>query len=541
MRDKYIELIKEYIKAKPEYKTVLNEIKADVLTIGATEEEFDEAINQMTDAETAKLILGGPQDRVIEQPPAPATMPTQTTMPQVQQPAVAKTAEPHQLAQPPQQPKPAPANYLKKLTPLIWFARDRILTKKKYFAAGLAVLVIIFVLILSLGKKDASKIAVNNLPSIKIPIVDGGTIPLVYATSQTIDSNKIFSVKSNNVQLTVTTKPKKEVLGFFPYWMLPNQDQIDLAPLTSISLFGLEVDGNGNVITGNADDDVSGGWAMWRDPKLDDLLKRAKDEDVKIYLTLKCFDSSNIEKIATSDDAQKTLIANALYFVNSKALDGINIDFEYVGNPTDEVRSGFTRFITNLNAELKRQVPNTVLTIDTYLVSGSEKGIFDIPMLAKNSDAFVIMGYDMHTPLGEPGPVSAMGGVTNIIGYVQNYLEQVDASKLILAVPYYGYDWPETQASPSADMVKILPYAEIMTQSQNLQLNWDDTSETPSFTYNDDAGQPRIVHFDNVRSLGIKYDFINQKNLRGVGIWALGYDGQNQDLEKLLIDKFINQ
>jgi spore germination protein YaaH len=433
-----------------------------------------------------------------------------------------------------------PSNSTKKLMPLIWYIRDRVLLRKKYFAAGMAILVIIFVLIFSLGKKEAPK-TTANLNSLKISVANGSPVPLVYATSQIVDPDKIFSAKTRNVQLTVTQKPKKEVLGFFPYWMLSNQDQIDLATLTSLSLFGLEMDASGNVITGNADDNVSGGWAMWKDPKLDALIKRAKNQNVKVYLTLKSFSSKNIESIATSDNAQKTLIANALYFVNSKALDGINIDFEYVGNPTEAVRNGFTRLITNLNAELKRQVPNTVLTIDTYLVSGSEKGIFDIPMLARNSDAFVIMGYDMHTPLGGPGPVSAMGGTTNIVGYVQNYLEQVDSSKLILAVPYYGYDWPQNVASPSADMVKILPYAQVAQQSQNLQLIWDDTSQTPSFTYNESAGQPRIVHFDNVRSLGLKYDFINNKNLRGVGIWALGYDGQNQDLEKLLIDKFINQ
>ena len=90
-------------------------------------------------------------------------------------------------------------------------------------------------------------------------------------------------------------------------------------------------------------------------------------------------------------------------------------------------------------------------------------------------------------------------------------------------------------------MVKTLPYAEIAQQNKNSQLSWDNISQTPYFTYKDDNGINRIVHFDNVRSLGIKYDFINEKNLRGVGIWTLGYDGQNQDLQKLLIDKFINQ
>ncbi len=515
MRDKYIELIIEYIRAKPEYKTVLNEIKADVLTVGATEEEFDEAINQITDAETAKLILGGA-------------------------PSVAQPITPEAAAEIPGQTK-TPSDYLKKMTPLILYVKDHVLAHKKYYAAALAVMVILCLLLLNLGRKAPARLAQTPPPPIKVPIVSGGAIPVVYANTLAVDPDKIFSVKSNNVQLTVTGKPKKEVLGFFPYWMLPKEDQVNLATLTSVSLFGLEVDGSGNIVTNGSDGNIDGGWAMWKDPKLDDFLRRAKAQDINVYLTIKCFDSGNIESLAQSDDAQKNLIANTMYLVNSKDLDGINIDFEYVGVPTDAVRNGFTRLITNLNAELKRQIPNAVLTIDTYLVSGSEKDLFDIPMVAQNSDAFVIMGYDMHTPLNGPGPVSAMGGDTNIVGYVQNYLEQVDPSKLILAVPYYGYDWPENVASPSADMVKILPYAEVADQSQNLQLNWDDTSETPSFTYTDDTGQARIVHFDNVRSLGIKYDFINKKNLRGVGIWALGYDGQNQDLEKLLIDKFINQ
>ena len=144
----------------------------------------------------------------------------------------------------------------------------------------------------------------------------------------------------------------------------------------------------------------------------------------------------------------------------------------------------------------------------------------------------------MHTPLGSPGPVSAMGGATNIVGYVQNYLEQVEASKLILAVPYYGYDWPQDGSSDAG--VKILPYAEIAEASGNIQLSWNETSETPFYVYKETNGTARVVHFDNVRSLGIKYDFINRKDLKGVGIWALGYDGKNQDLQKLLIDKFIN-
>lgn len=493
MRNEYIELIKKYIGDNPEYKSTLNELRTSVLAIGATEEEFDEAIKQITGlSETSNLILKEDQKQ-------------------------------------PEKPEKAPG-----------FSKHLKIRKRFVILAGIAVFILIALNQLK-ALNSGYKIAVVQNPPItsKPPAIKSQTIPVVFANSNPIDAEKIFSIKSTNVPLVVTGKPKKEVLGFFPYWMLSEEDKIDLKTLTSISLFGLEIDGTGNVAPGNDDQTENG--SIWKNPKTDDFITRARAQDLKIYLTLKAFNNSSIESIATSDVAQKNLIANALYLVNSKNLDGINIDFEYLGDPPSSVRDGFTRLIINLNSELKRQNPKTSLTVDTYLVSGSEKKLFNLPILAQNIDAFVIMGYDMHTPDGSPGPISAMGGDVNIIGYVQNYLEQVDSSKLILAVPYYGYDWPQDVASPSADMVKILPYAEIARESENSQLSWNETSQTPYFAYKDTSGQNRIVYFDNVRSLGIKYDFINKKNLKGVGIWTLGYDGQNQDLEKLLIDKFVNQ
>jgi spore germination protein YaaH len=492
MRDQYVQLIKEYILEKPEYRATLNELKTSVLTIGATEEEFDEAIRQVTGlSETSRMILHN-------------------------SPGIPKTA--------------------RKILELL---RPHFKIRKGYaIALAFAIVIALTLNQVKIFNTGNNSIAEQNPTLIKKSTATIQAIPIVYANSNPIDPEKIFSIRSTNVPLVVTGKPKKEVLGFFPYWMLPDEEKINLNTLTSVSLFGLTVNAVGDIDPGNDDQTQDG--SMWKNPKLDDFIKRARNQGLNVYLTLKCFNSSDIEAIAMSDPAQKKLIANALYLIDSKDLDGINLDFEYVGNASEDVRDGFTRLIINLNSELKRQNPKTVLSIDTYLVSGSEKQLFNIPILAKNIDTFVIMGYDMHTPQGGPGPVSAMGGNTNIIGYVQNYLEKVDSSKLILAVPYYGYDWPSDIASPSADLVKALPYAVIAQQSKNSQISWDETSQTPYFTYKD-AGQNRIVHFDNVRSLGIKYDFINNKKLKGVAIWTLGYDGQNQDLEKLLIDKFINQ
>lgn len=338
MRDKYVELIKEYVKAKPEYRYLLNELKKDVMMVGTTEEEFNEAVKQMA------ALPKGP-----------------SVVSEIKEKSPDKKID-FQLIYAKLQPK---------FQELVIVTKHHAIKRKKWIAAVSVVVLGIFLVSFLYSKpptKTTTKTTASSDFPVKAEIASQMHFPVVYANIKPIDPNKIFTAKSKNVQLTITGKPKKEVLGFFPYWMLPKQDQIDLSALTSISLFGLDVDGGGNIITKGESDQATGGWSMWKDPTLDTLIRRAKNENLKVYLTLKSFDNSNIESISQSDDAQKTLIANALYLVNSRNLDGINIDFEYTGAPTDTIRRGFTRLVTNLNNELKRQIPGSILTIDTYLV-----------------------------------------------------------------------------------------------------------------------------------------------------------------------------
>src|SRR4030042_5412344 len=47
MRDQYIQLIKDYINKTPQYKNTLDELKKKVLIAGATEKEFEEALQEV--------------------------------------------------------------------------------------------------------------------------------------------------------------------------------------------------------------------------------------------------------------------------------------------------------------------------------------------------------------------------------------------------------------------------------------------------------------------------------------------------------------
>ncbi len=494
MRDDYIKLIKEYVGLRPDYKHTLNEIRAHVLLIGATEEEFNKAMQDLTGIPNAVAMLQT-KDQVV----------------------------------------PSASD-----DPITKVEKEVKIHKKLSIVAACILLFIvgsgIFLATLT-GKSNQSTILSKKIVLPK----SAKSLQEVYASTFAINGQQVFSYPAKNkVQLAVPNKPQKQIVGFFPYWMLDEAQNITLTPYTQLNLFSIDMDGKGNVVSIDSSGTPDGGWSMWNDDNLNPLIQKAKAQNVKVLLTFRSFDNSDIEQLVASDDNQKRFIANALYMVNEKNLDGINIDFEYVGTPSDATQLGFTRFITNLHTELLRQDPGSLLTIDTYISSGQTPNLFDISSLVDVSDALIIMGYDVHTPGGDPGSIAPMQGDSNIIGFMQNYLEKVPATKLILAVPYYGYDWPlpEANGADSGEQVQMVPYAEIIANTGQYKIQWDPNSETPWYTYIDSSNVTHEVHFEDVRSLGIKYDYINEKGLQGVGVWALGYEGNNNDLDNLIINKF---
>ncbi len=363
-------------------------------------------------------------------------------------------------------------------------------------------------------------------------------IPQVYAKSVEINSQMVFSYPPKPLTLAISGTPKKEIYGYFPYWMLDNQASISLDTLTTLSYFGLTVNGSGSIITNYEDGTLEKGWQSWSSPPLQSLITRAKQKDIHLELTLKSFNNEDIENLVTSDEAHTVFINNAIQLTQAKAFDGINLDFEYQGTPDPEIAQGFSRLVTNLKAEMTKQIPGSTLTISTYVSEAAMPRLVEIEQVSRNIDSFVIMGYDFHTPSGTPGPVAPLDGPMSLTGLLQSYLEKVTPDKLILALPHYGYDWEEDTAEKEAH--RILPYISVGEESKKYGVQWDEIAQTPWYTYTDElTKKKRIVHFENTRSLGLKYDFINKKDLKGVGIWALGYEGVNREINLLLQEKFM--
>ena len=127
------------------------------------------------------------------------------------------------------------------------------------------------------------------------------------------------------------------------------------------------------------------------------------------------------------------------------------------------------------------------------------------------------------------------GGSYNITKTVEDEYEEVKRDypeKLILGVPYYGDRWQTATSYAYSSAIKHLGhprYATAYEESLQHGLKWDYRSMASWYTYQNNNNKYQ-VWFETDRSLGLKYDLAEKHKLKGVGMWALGYDKHRTEL-----------
>jgi spore germination protein YaaH len=341
------------------------------------------------------------------------------------------------------------------------------------------------------------------------------------------------------------------VFGFAPYWELGTAGSWDMSLLSTIAYFGVDVKGDGSFDTSTP------GWTGWTSQQLANLVSRAHGSGVRVVLTIKQFDEATINRIVTDPGVTDATVAHTIDAVASRGLDGVNVDFEGRADPGyPGIQGGVTRFMTVLSDRVHQRFPPAEITLDTYSGAASwDSGIFKIGDLAPHVDAFFVMAYDMapSNQPGQAGPNAPLAGFTyNDSDAVAQYLAKASPSKVILGVPYYGYKWSTSGSGLYAKATSGATadaYLNIQADYACAKMTraYDDRSKTPwTAWFSPGSGDPcganrnswRELYYDDAGSLGLKYDLVNARGLRGTGMWALGYDGSSRDLWNELAAKF---
>jgi GH18 family chitinase len=313
--------------------------------------------------------------------------------------------------------------------------------------------------------------------------------------------------------------PSHQVFGFAPYWTLGQSSAFDVADLTTIAYFSVDVNADGSL------DESGPGWNGLQSQALAALESRAHQADDRVVLTVTCFDQGTLDQITADPTAPARLASALVPLLKAKDLDGVNLDFEGTG-PRDQ--SGLTNLVATVSSALRAADSSWQVTMDTYASSASSNaGYYNIAALAPSVDAFFVMSYSLNLDANSDATSPLTSQMFSDLTAIREYLGVVPASKVILGLPFFGYDWPTTGPSlgAAADGAATAVSADQVTTSGQ-PLYWDADTDTAWSSYQV-GSQWHQSFFDNATSLYLAAQLASSYNLAGDGIWALGMDGND--------------
>ncbi len=272
----------------------------------------------------------------------------------------------------------------------------------------------------------------------------------------------------------------------------------------------------------------------------------AKNNGVRVNLCVTLFQSTNqFSTFFGSPSAQSTLITNLINEVVTVGANGINIDFEGPGLSTTYLTQ-FSSFMSTLSTQLHAAVPNSVLSFDLQGSTSSSSAL--LTALNPSVDLMIMMGYDYYWA-GQfyPGPIaptyqftkatSDLNGHGNVSNDLNNVLKYIPASKVVLAMPYYGRRWKVTNGCtlPGIGTQETISTVTYTLFRQNANGYYSNTLREPeAFTayhcFTDINAIENQQFIDDSISMQYKYNLIRQRGIAGGAVWRLGYDAGYADL-----------
>lgn len=241
-----------------------------------------------------------------------------------------------------------------------------------------------------------------------------------------------------------------------------------------------------------------------------EYIEKAHKKNIQVWALIDNF-NKNIStlEILSSTKSRQNLINNLIKDAKNLGLDGINIDFETLKQETGK---HYIQFIRELSIETRKN--NIILSIDNPNYA-SFNTFYNRAKQAEVADYIINMGYDEHFAGGEKGSVASLNFVKEGI---DGSLTEVPKEKFINAIPVYTRVW--TDVDSKALSIKS---AKEWIEKNDVKLEWDD--ELGQY-YGEKEVDSKMsyIWMEEEKSLGLKLDYMKNKEIAGVAIWKLGLE-----------------
>ncbi len=224
----------------------------------------------------------------------------------------------------------------------------------------------------------------------------------------------------------------------------------------------------------------------------------------------KTFRSDLARVILHSPQKRKILIQQILDLCIKNKFVGVNIDLEEIKESSDEYLIQFVKeFSEAFHAK------NLLVTQDIMPLNKD----YNIKELGKYLDYVCLMGYDEYSMGGpDAGPISSQRWIE---AAVDDMTKSVAASKIILCMGAFGYDWSESE---NVSLTYQQALARASTSGSKIDFNND--TYNLNYAYVDEKNVTHQVYFNdaathfNTMRFGVEYP------LAGFSIWRLGSEDE---------------
>jgi len=327
--------------------------------------------------------------------------------------------------------------------------------------------------------------------------------------------------------ITPTQGDRFFVAGYHPYWTPDAWLDYPFDALDRLYFFEVEAGRDGSL------SDRHGWPGAWLP-----LIRRAREAGVDIMPTISMHDVAAFAELFGSPANAARLVEETLTLLQATpGLGGVHLDIEVFSPVEQNVRDGYTAFVTRLRRRMLEVDPSYILS--AFALAFDDDDVYAERALAEVTDYLVVQGYDFHSANdASAGPVAALSGwgrlnwgnvVDRFVGF------GVPPRKIVMAVPLYGYQWPTETDQPgsatrgSAVEVLLAPPQGVLPelprareQAARHGLRRDPQSGTPYYTFEDQTGWHQ-GWFEDAESLRAKYAFVRERGLGGVALFPLAY------------------
>ncbi len=210
---------------------------------------------------------------------------------------------------------------------------------------------------------------------------------------------------------------------------------------------------------------------------------------------------STLHALLHSREAKETFISTLMNHLRCRGYTGVNIDFSEI---CTEDASAYSEFIHMLKEALHMDnliLLTTVYKSDKHLSSASEY-----------ADYTIILPWEREHISRHPVPFSPVDEVREMI---EQTAEILPKERILMGMPSHGYNWKLPCHGASAPVV-YLNEAPTLAYNNFADIRYDDTVQSPHFSYYDSAGSEHMVWFHDPRSISARLALAEEYSLGGI-------------------------